>query len=192
MASFAIPEHESRCQTMTRALIPNPEAGEGDSEAPWAHFHVTLDDDEPTPYSEAQGVAMKTACFLVCLAVPIAAATQPEAGPEPIEFPQRQSATGLLRACASSPLTAVGRERRRYCAGFVSGVEEAMRLFKRTGGLPVSACPPQQVTAQSLAQSYIDYVAKHPEELGKSAGEVAVNALSLACPCGPSSPPPMQ
>ena len=135
---------------------------------------------------------MKTACFLVCLAVPIAAAAQPEANPEPIEFPQRQSATDLLKACTSSRLTAGGRERRRYCAGFVSGVEEAVRLSNRTGRLPASACPPQQVTARSLAQTYIDYLAKRPEELSKSAVDVAVSALSRAYPCGPNSRPPTQ
>lgn len=133
---------------------------------------------------------MNMACFFLCLAVPVAAAAQPQMSREAFEFPQRQRATDLLKACASSPLTAGGRERRRYCAGFVSGVEEAMRLFNRTSSLPVSACPPQQVTARSLAQSYIDYVAKHPEDIDRPAAEVAARALSLAYPCGPDATPP--
>ena len=36
----------------------------------------------------------------------------------------------MLMACASSGLSRIGRERRRYCAGFVSGVEEAVRLLR--------------------------------------------------------------
>ena len=51
-----------------------------------------------------------------------------EEAPEPTTVhPQQLSARGLLKACASSAMTGPGRERRRYCDGFVSGVEEAIR-----------------------------------------------------------------
>ena len=42
MASFAAPEHEKVCDAMTGPLSPSPltQAGEGDSEAPSAHFQV--------------------------------------------------------------------------------------------------------------------------------------------------------
>jgi hypothetical protein len=44
------------------------------------------------------------------------------------EFPQQQTAHDLLTACASSSISNLGRCRRKYCAGFVSGVEEAIRF----------------------------------------------------------------
>ena len=73
----------------------------------------------------AIAVTFLASLFLLASAGNIAAQ---EEGMEP-QFPQQQSAGDLLRACASSRLTSTGRERRRYCAGFVSGVEEAVRML---------------------------------------------------------------
>ena len=69
--------------------------------------------------------------FLVVI-FPLVAAGEPQ--PETMEpqFPQQQTAGDLLKACASSRLSNAGRERRRYCAGFVSGVEEANRLRQKS------------------------------------------------------------
>jgi len=107
----------------------------------------------------------------------LATAQEPSAEVEP-QFPQQQSANDLLRACASSSLTAVGRERRRYCAGFMSGVEESMRLVHRMGHLEVSVCPPERVTARALANAYISYASKHPGGAGKACGRDGVRGTS--------------
>jgi two-component system OmpR family response regulator len=40
MASFTAPENENHCHAVTGSLAPHPQAGEGDSEAPSAHFDV--------------------------------------------------------------------------------------------------------------------------------------------------------
>ena len=43
-------------------------------------------------------------------------------------FPQQLTASDLLTYCSSSSLTDLGRKRQRYCWGFISGVEETIRL----------------------------------------------------------------
>lgn len=43
-------------------------------------------------------------------------------------FPQQLTARDLLTYCSSSSLTDLGRMRQRYCWGFISGVEETIRL----------------------------------------------------------------
>ncbi len=101
-----------------------------------------------------------------------------EEGMEP-QFPQQQSAGDLLRACASSRLTSTGRERRRYCAGFVSGVEEAVRLLGPNGQI----CTPPDVTASALAEAFVKYGATHKGELNDPAAAVVQHALASAYPC---------
>ena len=58
---------------------------------------------------------------LRCLLAPAAAAGESQPPDADVVFPQRLSARELLYACNSSALTQMGRERRRYCAGFISG-----------------------------------------------------------------------
>ena len=100
------------------------------------------------------------------------------------QFPQQQSAGDLLRACASSRLTSTGRERRRYCAGFVSGVEEAIRLLGPAGGHSAyRICTPPDVTASALAEAFVKYGASHKGELSDPAAAVVQHALASAYPC---------
>ena len=98
-----------------------------------------------------------------------------------LQFPQQQSAGDLLRACASSRLTSTGRERRRYCAGFVSGVEEAIRLLGPGGHKGI--CTPPDVTASALARAFVNYGATHEGELRDPAAAVVQDALASAYPC---------
>ena len=80
----------------------------------------------------------------VLATVPAAAQETEEMEPQ---FPQQQSARDLLVACASSRLTGTGRERRRYCSGFVSGVEEAERVLHPGGQVARTFCTPPDVSA---------------------------------------------
>ena len=100
------------------------------------------------------------------------------------QFPQKQSAGDILKACASSRMTSVGRERRRYCAGFVSGVEETVRLLHLSGKSDLRLCTPETVTASALADVYVKYGASHKGELPDPAAEVVLHALQAAYPCG--------
>lgn len=71
----------------------------------------------------------RSALLTLPLAPALAFGEQQPSEPEVI-FLQRFSARDLLYACKSGVLRHLGRERRRLCAGFISGVEEAAR---RTG-----------------------------------------------------------
>ncbi|MGD8235034.1 MAG: Rap1a/Tai family immunity protein [Chromatiales bacterium] len=118
----------------------------------------------------------------IMLAISTTLAAQEGEGMEPL-FPQQQSAGDLLRACAASRLTATGRERRRYCAGFVSGVEEAIRLLNPGGKSEIRLCTPPDVTASALADAFVRYGATHKGELTDPAAAVVHHALAEAYPC---------
>ena len=109
--------------------------------------------------------------------------TAQEAEPMEPQFPQQQSARDLLLTCASSRLTSTGRERRRYCAGFVSGVEEAERVLHPGGEVARSFCTPPDVSASALAAAFIRYGAEHDDELDRPAARVVLRALQQAYPC---------
>lgn len=102
---------------------------------------------------------------------------------EQTDFPQQQTARDLLTACASSSISNLGRARRKYCAGFVSGVEEAIRFKSQLLGADSRICPPSGVTAQQLAEAYMRHANANSKELDKPAVEVVFEALKRAFPC---------
>ncbi len=121
---------------------------------------------------------------LLLLAPVVAFAEQPAADAD-VVFPQRLSARDLLYTCNSSAITHVGRERRRYCAGFISGVEEAARLLqaRHGNGGRASTCLPVDVSSRRLADIYSRYASQHESILEQPAAEVALDALANAFPC---------
>ena len=121
------------------------------------------------------------ASALLLAAAPVSADEPPR--PMEPQFPQQQSARDLLTACASSRMTSTGRERRRYCSGFVSGVEEAVRLLGSGQAAGVSLCTPADVTATALADAFLRYGASHEGELDEPAAGVVLYALAAAYPC---------
>jgi len=129
---------------------------------------------------------MRQLNLILSLALFASVSTAQQGGQEEMEpqFPQQQSAGYLLNACASSRLTSVGRERRRYCAGFVSGVEETMRHLNLSGKSELRLCTPGSVTASALADAFVKYGAGHEGELKAPAAEVVLHALAEAYPCG--------
>ena len=122
---------------------------------------------------------------LLLAAAPVAADEPPR--PMEPQFPQQQSARDLLTACASSRMTSTGRERRRYCAGFVSGVEEAERVLHPGGESARTFCTPRDVRASALADAFVRYGAEHDDELERPAAQVVLRALQQAFPCGDSA-----
>lgn len=125
------------------------------------------------------------------VALPLLLAATPtmaqEAEPMEPQFPQQQSARDLLLTCASSRLTGTGRERRRYCAGFVSGVEEAERVLHPGGEVARSFCTPPDVSASDLATAFVRYGAEHDDELDRPAAQVVLRALQRSYPCEDSA-----
>lgn len=100
-------------------------------------------------------------------------------------FPQRLEASELLRYCASSSLTDLGRKRQRYCQGFISGVEEGVRLYeKQLGTIPFHRfCVQTGTTSRQLARAYIKYVSRNQSDLTRPAAAVVVEALISEFPC---------
>lgn len=129
------------------------------------------------------------------LAPLLAAGQAPPTGETKPEFPQQQNAGDMLLACASSRLSRLGRERRRYCAGFVSGVEEAVRLLQISNPISVEMpdplggqtttriCIPEDISASQLADVFVNYGATHEGELPDPAALVVLHALQAAYPC---------
>lgn len=113
----------------------------------------------------------------------------PEEEPGDI-LPMYLSAGELLNNCAASSLTSLGRERRRFCTGFVSGVEESMRLARQRGNdTGVDAvCPPPEVSARQLAETYVRYAGQNRQHLVRPAAELVAQSLRDAYPCKRANP----
>ena len=95
-------------------------------------------------------------------------------------YPQRLTAKDLLHACASSSLSNLGRRRQQFCAGFISGVEETVRLQQQQN-LPTSGtgyCFPQGMTARRFASVYKGYALKKDIDLDRPAVQVVIEALA--------------
>jgi hypothetical protein len=102
-------------------------------------------------------------------------------------FPQQLTARELLTHCVSSSLTRRGREQQRYCRGFVSGVEEALRLSAATspGATPAPFCVPPGEAARNIAYAYVRYAGRHTTDLERPAALIVVEALKDAYACPP-------
>ena len=99
-------------------------------------------------------------------------------------FPQKLTAQDLLLHCASSALSASGRNRQNYCSGFVSGVEESIRLLDmRSAGDKQRICVPEGKPASHFRQVYIRHASDRRTNLGRPAALVVLEALQAAYPC---------
>jgi hypothetical protein len=128
---------------------------------------------------------MRAAVALLSLlaTVPATAGEQPQTGEQ--YFPQQMTAKELLYACASSSLTRPGRERKRYCHGFVSGAEEAARLLAAQS--PSTGkhryCFPEGKTAGYFAEIFMRHASKTTTDLNRPAVLVVIEALEKSFTC---------
>ena len=113
--------------------------------------------------------------------VAAAAVAQEGAGDGEVYFPERLTAQELLAHCLSSSLTDRGRQRQKYCWGFISGVEEALRLSPGPGTPPF--CVPAAETSRNLAQAYIRYAGRRTTDLTRPAARTVIEALGAQYPC---------
>ena len=120
---------------------------------------------------------------LVLLGAPLLVAAEEAAVDEENQFPQQMSARDLQRSCASSNLSGAGRQQRRYCTGFISGVEEGVRTLQNQHMLEMSICLPEKVSGRSLTSAFLKYASNHPKQLEQPASQVVIDALSQAYPC---------
>ena len=91
----------------------------------------------------------------------------------------------LLILCASSSLTANGRLRRRYCDGFVSGVEEGLRVQHQRFPAQMSktVCVPAGTSSRVMSEAFVTYASRQGVELGKPAAAVVIDALAESFKC---------
>ena len=117
--------------------------------------------------------------FLTCGSAVVKADTT-----QPI-FPQQLTAHDLLTYCSSSSLTDLGRQRQRYCWGFISGVEEAIRLTSNASVQPVAVkiCVPKGLSSRKLAKAYILYAGRRDTNLKRPAAKITIEALSNSYSC---------
>lgn len=101
-------------------------------------------------------------------------------------FPKKLTAHQLLNLCAASSLTGSGRNRKRFCTGFISGVEEALRLLREQTSLHdlPAICLPDEEPAVRFSNVYVKYAAGRAD-LDQSAVTIAIDALKGAYPCEP-------
>jgi hypothetical protein len=99
------------------------------------------------------------------LLIPVASNAQGTALDAETDYPQRVRAGTLLSTCDSGAMTAEDRERRRYCAAFISGVEEGVRLVEQARGMKPTVCPSAWVTSPSMVDAYMSYAAEHRDQM---------------------------
>jgi hypothetical protein len=77
-------------------------------------------------------------------------------------FPQQMTTQQLLNACASSSMTNRGRKSLKFCEGFISGVEETLRLqsIKQPSNDSKLLCVHKGKSTRNFADIYIDYASK--------------------------------
>lgn len=97
-------------------------------------------------------------------------------------LPQRLTASELLEACTASSMTDLGRRKQRFCRGFVSGVEEAIRLYGKQSE-NAGFCVPAEATSSQLARAYVKYVSRKQPDLKNPASLIVVDALASEFPC---------
>ena len=100
-------------------------------------------------------------------------------------FPQQLTAHDLLTYCSSSSMTTLGRQRQRYCWGFISGVEETIRLTMHMSGQPVAVkiCVPKGASSRNMARAYIRYAGHRDTNLALPAAQIVIEALSSSYSC---------
>jgi hypothetical protein len=100
-------------------------------------------------------------------------------------FPQQMNAKKLMTYCASSALTTRGRTQRGYCDGFVSGIEEVIRLYKVTftAESNVAVCVPAGTSSRTLSQAFIQHATSKGVDLDQPAAAVVLEALQHRFSC---------
>ncbi|MEE4218993.1 MAG: Rap1a/Tai family immunity protein [Xanthomonadales bacterium] len=126
------------------------------------------------------------ALFLLLLCVistPIAAAEMEAV--DDIVFPQKLTAKELQVFCAASGMSNTGRQRQRYCEGFLSGIEEAVRVLGliRKTEMTSFLCMPADISAREMRSAFVrNSVAMEPAK-DKPSAMYAIEVLGKSYPC---------
>lgn len=128
---------------------------------------------------------MRSAFIALCATLLLPLSAKASTNDVEAVFPQQLDARQLMTFCASSNLTAKGRIRRRYCDGFVSGIEEGMRLYNFTSSarLGLAACVPPGTSSRTLSQAFIQHATSKGVNLEQPAAAIVLEALQRKFPC---------
>jgi len=126
-----------------------------------------------------------TIMLMLILVSPLWAHEVGDTEEEAAVFPQQLTARELLAYCSSSSLSALGRKRQRYCWGFVSGVEETIRLKlqQSENAKNMKICVPPGEHSRKLAKAYVQYAGRWQAKLEQPAVQTVSDALIDAYPC---------
>ena len=121
--------------------------------------------------------------ILCLIAAPILSAEESDASDT--VFPQKLTAGELRLYCAASAMSATGLQRRRYCDGFLSGVEESVRVLGLISSreAPLSLCVPANVSARQLRAVFVKNSAAIKPPKDKPAAMFAIEVLEKSFPC---------
>lgn len=97
-------------------------------------------------------------------------------------FPQQMTAKELMVTCTSSYMTSTGRQRKKYCSGFISGVEETTRMQNKHDITP-KICLPKGKTSSQYTDIYMNYASRKTTNLSKPAALIVIEALQDSFPC---------
>lgn len=125
---------------------------------------------------------MKIVCSIILIFILVNSSFASEKAAENTFFPQKMTAKDLIMACASSKMTSAGRQRKKYCSGFISGVEETARLFDGLNIKP-KICLPEGTSSDQLTAIYIRYASRKTTKLSKPAVLVVIEAFQDTFPC---------
>jgi len=121
--------------------------------------------------------------LLWVIATPIPAAEEKVAADT--IFPQKLTAGELKVFCAASVMTNIGRQRQRYCDGFLSGIEEGVRVLGLNSKMEAapSLCVPADVPAWQMRSTFVKNSAGMQPAKDKPAAMYAIEVLEKSYPC---------
>ena len=102
-----------------------------------------------------------------------------------IIFPQKLTAKELQVFCAASAMSNTGRQRQRYCEGFLSGIEESVRVLGRISGTEttLSLCMPADVSARQMRSAFVRNSVDMEPAKDKPSAMFAIEVLERSYPC---------
>ena len=127
---------------------------------------------------------MRVLLSIIGISMAMAVMAQDDRGDVLEYFPQQLTSGRLLYYCAGSLLTNTGRERVKTCTGFISGVEEAVRLLEARKLLkePSGICVPQGISSSRFAGIYRKYAVRRTGD-EQPAAAMVLEVLRDAYPC---------
>lgn len=121
--------------------------------------------------------------LLCMIAIPIPAAEERVASDT--IFPQKLTAGELQVFCAASVMSKTGRQRQRYCEGFLSGIEEGVRVLGLISKMETapSLCMPADVSAWQMRSTFVKNSAAMKPAKNKPSAMFAIEVLEKSYPC---------